>query len=253
MITKNLARTVSASKFDSSYSKEKDETLSIVKEYIINANERKTNIRAMESASRSAANSKKSKKEESENNQMRQAALFLINEVKRITKELFSEFSKNRTKEVSDEEIALRKEDLPANLLKLEQLSTKFQRCLEIVPDNYEGKEDIINALTQNYNDLLSEKKSHELFINSEIKLREIAKEKSFQVSSLNINLSKFSGYDSELDIYTFQFEFEKLYLKTTPKKMLPDLLKYNYLNDPALALVKCVDSIDEMWLRLKT
>ena len=252
MITKNLARTVSASKFDSSYSKEKDETLSIVKEYIINANERKTNIRAMESASRSAANSKKSKKEESENNQMRQAALFLINEVKRITKELFSEFSKNRTKEVSDEEIVLRKEDLPANLLKLEQLSTKFQRCLEIVPDNYEGKEDIINALTQNYNDLLSEKKSHELFINSEIKLREIAKEKSFQVSSLNINLSKFSGYDSELDIYTFQFEFEKLYLKTTPKKMLPDLLKYNYLNDPALALVKCVDSIDEMWLRLK-
>ena len=30
-------------------------------------------------------------------------------------------------------------------------------------------------------------------------------------------------------------------------------MLKYNYLNkDPALALVKCLDSIDEMWLRLK-
>ena len=206
----------------------------------------------MESASRTAEKSKKLKKETSENNQMKQAAVFLINEVKRITKELFTEFSKDRTEEVSDEDIVLRKEDLPANLLKLEQLSSKFQRCLEIIPDNYEGKEDIIDSLTQNYNNLVSEKESHELFINNEIKQREIAKEKSFQVSSLNINLSKFSGYDSELDIYSFQFEFEKLYVKTTPKKMLPDLLKYNYLKEPALALVKCLDNIDEMWIHLK-
>ena len=33
---------------------------------------------------------------------------------------------------------------------------------------------------------------------------------------------------------------------------MLPDLLKYNYLSEPALSLVKCLDNIDEMWARLK-
>ena len=54
------------------------------------------------------------------------------------------------------------------------------------------------------------------------------------------------------MDIYTFQSEFEKLYLRTTPKKMLPDLLKYNYLAEPALSLVKSLDNIDEMWPRLQ-
>ena len=46
--------------------------------------------------------------------------------------------------------------------------------------------------------------------------------------------------------------EFEKLYSKATPKKMLPDLLKNNYLADPALSLVKILDEIDEIWTRLK-
>ena len=42
------------------------------------------------------------------------------------------------------------------------------------------------------------------------------------------------------------------LYSKATPKKMLPDLLKNNYLADPALSLVKSLDEIDEIWTRLK-
>ena len=33
---------------------------------------------------------------------------------------------------------------------------------------------------------------------------------------------------------------------------MLPDLLKYNYLSEPALSLVKTLDNVDEMWIRLK-
>ena len=86
----------------------------------------------------------------------------------------------------------------------------------------------------------------------TELREREIEKEKSFQITSLNIKLSKFSGYNSELDIYSFLYEFEKLHLKTTPKKMLSDLLKYNYLSDPALALVKSIDNIEEIWTRLK-
>ena len=77
-------------------------------------------------------------------------------------------------------------------------------------------------------------------------------KEKLFQVSDLHIKLKTFKGYISDLDVYTFQMEFEKLYTKATPKKMLPDLLKYNYLEDPALALVKSVEDIEEIWIRLK-
>ena len=79
-----------------------------------------------------------------------------------------------------------------------------------------------------------------------------MSKQKTFQISSLNIKLSKFSGYDSNIDVYTFQREFEKLHLKNTPKNMLSDLLKYNYLKEPALSLVKSLESIDQIWLRLK-
>ena len=106
--------------------------------------------------------------------------------------------------------------------------------------------------MSNQYDNLVEHKESYERFIQNEIREREISKEKSFQMTSLNIKLAKFSGYESEMDIYTFQYEFDKLHLRSTPKKMLSDLLKYNYLEEPALSLVKSLDSIDEMWCRLK-
>ena len=199
-----------------------------------------------------AEKSSKLKKDAEELIQKQQAAKFLITEVTRITNDLHSEFTKDRDGEIQDEEVLRRKEELPSNLLKLEQLSRKFQRCLEIIPDEYEDKDVIINQITENYENLVEEKDRYEKFIEIEIKEREMSKEKNFQASSLNIKLNKFKGYDSELDIYSFQYEFEKLHLKNTPKKMLPDLLKYNYLSEPALSLVKSLDTIDEMWARLK-
>ena len=70
----------------------------------------------------------------------------------------------------------------------------------------------------------------------------ELDKQKQFKESNLNIKLAKFRGYASSTDIYTFQKDFEKLYLHRTPKSLLPDLLKNNYLDEPALSLVKPVD-----------
>ena len=77
-------------------------------------------------------------------------------------------------------------------------------------------------------------------------------KQSKFNNLSLNIKLSKFRGYNSPVDIFTFQRDFEKLYLKSTPKSMLSDLLKNNFLEDPALSLVKSVNDIAEIWIRLK-
>ena len=88
-------------------------------------------------------------------------------------------------------------------------------------------------------------------FVEMEMKKREILKQNKFKTFSLNIKLPKFSGYNSELDIYTFKSQFEKLHLKITPRQLLPDLLKNNYLVDPALSLVKRLDDIEEIWKRL--
>ena len=54
------------------------------------------------------------------------------------------------------------------------------------------------------------------------------------------------------MDIYTFQLEFEKLYLRVTPKRLLPDLLKNNCSAQPALSMVKSKDDIESIWGRLK-
>ena len=251
-IVKEIQDAVTADDFDTSYSKNNSLVLARIKEYIVNAKDRKSQIRCQEKESVNSEKAIKLKKDFEENSQKRRAAEFLVSEVHRLLTELLNEFSKECDGEVTNEEISRRKDDLPANLLKMEQLSQKFQKCLETIPDDFDNKEENINTLTILYDDLIKHKESYEKFIQSEIYEREISKEKSFQVSSLNINLSKFNGIDSEIDIYTFQREFEKLHLKSTPKKMLSDLLKYNYLSDPALSLVKSLDSIEEMWKRLK-
>ena len=54
------------------------------------------------------------------------------------------------------------------------------------------------------------------------------------------------------MDVYSFRSEFEKLYMKDTPKKMLSNLLKHNHLANPALAMVNSLDDIDEIWKRLR-
>ena len=44
-----------------------------------------------------------------------------------------------------------------------------------------------------------------------------------------------------------------KIYKRTTPKRMMPDILKDNVLKGSALCLVKQVRDIDEIWIRLKS
>ena len=46
------------------------------------------------------------------------------------------------------------------------------------------------------------------------------------------------------MDTLTFQSTFEKLYKKRTPRTRLLELLINNYLEDPALSLVKNVKDI---------
>ena len=88
--------------------------------------------------------------------------------------------------------------------------------------------------------------------LKNEISDREIDKHQQFKEKILNIKLAKFSGLNSPRDYYTFKDEFEKLHLRATLKTMLPELLRNNYLEDPALSLVKNIQNIDEIWKRLR-
>ena len=83
------------------------------------------------------------------------------------------------------------------------------------------------------------------------IKERDVYKQTLFDASKLNITLHKFSGSDTD-DFYTFKDKFNKLHSHSTPKHLLPELLKNNFLKGPALSMVKSMNDIDDIWKQLK-
>ena len=67
-----------------------------------------------------------------------------------------------------------------------------------------------------NYSNISELKEEYVKGLNNEVKNRETTKQKLFNESKLRINLPKFSGYETKLDIYSFQSEFLKIYERAT-------------------------------------
>ena len=250
-INKELLKSLDPADYEKCYAEKYHCIINVIKNYIRAAKTIKSNIRQNELDMQDLHRSTKDKRLMEETNQKTMATQFLHEEVSRIISEILDEFNKENTDEVSDEEIEQRKDELVSNMLKVDQLSAKFQSMLQLFPEEYPDKDNLVKDMADKYNQL-KQKSIYEASLKLQMKKRELDKEKSFQASALNIKLQLFKGYASDLDIYTFQMEFEKLYSKATPEKMLPDLLKNNYLADPALSLVKSPDEIDEIWTRLK-
>ncbi len=84
-----------------------------------------------------------------------------------------------------------------------------------------------------------------------EIEERGVDEDKLKRGGDVTIELSKFKGYDSKLDIYSFRAEFERLIQPTILKRYWVDTLKTKYLTGPALTLVDKTESIAEIWTKL--
>ena len=67
----------------------------------------------------------------------------------------------------------------------------------------------------------------------------------------MEIDLKKFSGHDSDMDVYTFRSEFRKLVEPFAQKCMWDEYLKKNYLTGAAYNLVSKMKDIDEIWNKL--
>eukprot|EP00794_Sanderia_malayensis_P010066 gene10066-11094_t len=76
------------------------------------------------------------------------------------------------------------------------------------------------------------------------------------EIKMINGRFEKLSlmkqNYSRSLDIEVKQREPDKIHLQSTPKELLPDLLKNNYLLEPASIAVKSLENIDDIWQRLK-
>ena len=149
-VNHDIACKLKSEEYECQFREKYELSMANIKEYIIHAKERKNEIRQSEKAMLQVDNSSKARKAAEEESQKKRSAEFLVNEVQRLTSELCNEFSKEREPDVSDEEITRRKDDLPSNILKLNQLSTKFQQCLETIPDSYDDKNEIIKEMNEN-------------------------------------------------------------------------------------------------------
>ena len=133
----------------------------------------------------------------------------------------------------------------------IKEVSNKYEQLLQThVTDKALVTE--ITGVGKSYAKLTKSFSNYLKLLKTEIDNRDIYKQRSFDESKLNIKLDKFAGYTSETDIYTFQSTFNKIHLQTTPSKLLPDLLKNNFLRGSALSLVKNIPDIDEIWKALK-
>ena len=169
---------------------------------------------------------------------------FILNELNRSMDDLESHLIDD-IKELDDEEVQRKQSEVSDLKKKLHHISSK----VTLLADKDEGD---VDASIKRYDLICTLLYDFEKKVKEEVVKREIDKEKLFKEGKLNIKLGRFKDFDSALDIYTFQDNFEKLYLRTTPRRLLPDLLKNNHLENPALLLVKSVENIDEIWSRLK-
>ena len=228
----NQAQIAMGEKFEQTFGKESVVILGAIKEHIKSLKHLKKKI--IESKTNNSSNVIKMK--------------FLIDEIERISYNLEKVWKIVDLSNESDTDVKRRRRDLETQLKDMKALSSLFK---DLVESSDESTSEKITQLHSRYKSLQSYQSLCIELLNKTINDREFDKHETFKSSLLNIKLPKFNGYQCSTDIYTFRQNFEKLYLKTTPSDLLPDLLKNNFLENPAHLLVKNVTSMDEIWKRL--
>ena len=79
---------------------------------------------------------------------------------------------------------------------------------------------------------------------------RDITPDKLKNECTLQLDLPKFSGYNSKMDFYTFKSNFKKLVEPTVRKTYWADYLTHNYLSGSALILVQREEVYEKIWER---
>ena len=174
---------------------------------------------------------------------------FLLDEVDRTIEDFEDTFK--LSKELTNDDVTRLKKDVSHISKELVHLSGRFLELHQLADsgDNLTA----VEKRRKRYEKLIITKEKYFDDLQKEATKRELEKHKKFNDKSLNVKLAKFKGYGSSIDVYTFQSDFEKVHLRDTPTELLPDVLKNNFLENPALALVRHLDDINEIWERLKS
>ena len=216
------------------------ETLVIIKDYIKESKEckQKLNLTQIKQLNEELCRKERSR-------------VFTIADLRYTMTELSNQFQ-IKLNTLTDSELLQLKSDYSSKSAQLNKAAEKYELLLQTPFTKAETLLEVKN-LGEQYESLLKLKSDYTSELNELIQTRDIYKQKLFAESALNIHLEKFSGApDSAIDYYTFKSNFMKLHERSTPRYLLPDLLKNNYLKDPALSMIKSLTDIDSIWKQLQ-
>ena len=214
-------------------------TLSSVKEYIKSSNDCKQKAELLQN-----------KHSYHETCHKERSMLFVISDIQRIIAELINNFSVD-LEALTDAELLQLKSDLSSKCELVNKAAQKYELILQTPFTKAEMLIDVKHIGDQ-YENLIQLKTDFTAKLHSLLQSRDVYKHNLFTASKLNIRLEKFSGSGDNFDYYTFKSNFNKLHERSTPKHLLTDLLKNNYLRDPAFTMVKSITDIENIWQRLQ-
>ena len=114
--------------------------------------------------------------------------------------------------EYDDQQLLQARSELTNYDKKLHTIADRYERLLKF-PVSNETLSKLIKDIGIRYASVKKKKSTFASEIQSAITSREVIKFKSFDEAKLGIDLKKFAGYDSIIDIYTFKSDFEKVNL----------------------------------------
>ena len=137
-------------------------------------------------------------------------------------------------------------------------LETDFNTVLEKITElagfcsgGGEEVEKLLKTAIDKKDEVIKKKDSFFKNLQTIVSKRDVTADKLKNATTLKIDLPKFSGYDCQLDFYTFKTEFVKLVEPMVQAPILSDYLKRNYLTGSALTLVEKETDYQEIWKKL--
>ena len=110
----------------------------------------------------------------------------------------------NSVQTTTDDKLIAWRDNERSSTAKLDKVTEKYQELLKF-PASTDELEKSIEDLGKKYITIISMVERFKKDLIQEINTRELNKRDLIKESKLNIKLSKFSGFDSGLDVYTFQ------------------------------------------------
>ena len=153
--------------------------------------------------------------------------------------------------DLTDEKVEERKKNWFQVEKDFNKILDKITELVKETPTAYEDASGVIASAKKTRDKLQALKVKYLEDLDAEVLKRDIGDNKKQSRAILKIQLPKFRGYDSSVDIYTFKSDFEKLIAPEIQRKHQAEYLKKQYLEGQALLLVKEIQSLEEIWEKL--